>query len=139
MAGLTVTCMGDGRPVDVGRMLAGKPALLNIWAYWCGPCRVELPALAEAAKRAAGRVTLLTVHADPAEAAGLDLLAELGVHLPGVQDSEGRVGVAAEAPRVYPATILLRADGSVAGVHASPFTSADDVAQVVRDTLGVTI
>ncbi|GAA4386755.1 TlpA family protein disulfide reductase [Tsukamurella soli] len=137
LAGLTLTCLSDGRPVDVGRALAGRPALVNIWAYWCGPCRVELPALAGFAKRAAGRVTVLTVHADPNESAALDLLTGLGVHLPTVEDPTGRVGTAAGAPRVYPTTVLVRADGSVAGVQARPFTSVDDIVGVVRAELGV--
>ncbi len=139
LGALTLTCLSDGRSVDLGSALAGRPALVNIWAYWCGPCRVELPTLAEAAKRADGRLIVLTVHADPNPVAALDLLAQLGVHLPTVEDPQGRVGAAAGAPRVYPTTVLVRADGSVAGVQARPFTSVADVAAVVRSQLGVTL
>ena len=34
----------DGQPVSLAS-LHGKVVLLNVWATWCAPCRVEMPAL----------------------------------------------------------------------------------------------
>ncbi|WP_231707028.1 TlpA family protein disulfide reductase [Tsukamurella sputi] len=138
LAGKPLTCLGDGAPVDLAAA-GNRPVLLNIWAWWCGPCRVELPVLAEVAARAGDRLTVLGVHADANAAAGLDLLAELTVALPTVQDPQALVATTLGAPRAYPVTVLLRADGTVAGVHAQPFTSVDDVASLLRSELGVTL
>ena len=69
--------------------------------------------------------------------AGLDLLADLKVALPTVSDPQSVVATRTGAPRAYPVTVLLRADGSVASVHARPFDSAGQFADVVRTDLGI--
>lgn len=137
LAGLTPVCLGDGEPVDLAAALAGRPALLNLWAYWCGPCAQELPHLQDFADRAGAAITVLTVHSDPDEAKALARLAGLDVHLAGVLDSEARVRAAVGAPSVLPISVLLRADGSVAEVVVRTFTGVDDIADTVERALGV--
>lgn len=137
LAGVELGCLADGTRVDVGAALAGKPALVNLWAYWCGPCAEELPALDEYARRAGDAVTVLTVHQDPKEGNALSALTEYGVHLPGVQDGAARVATAVGAPKVLPVTALIRADGTVAAVLPQPFDSADQIAAAVQEHLGV--
>jgi thiol-disulfide isomerase/thioredoxin len=136
--GLMLTCLADGSPVDLGRALAGKPALINLWAYWCGPCAEELPYLQQFAERAGGAVTVLTVHEDPKQDNALTRLTDYGVRLPGVQDGSARVAAAVSAPSVLPVSVLVAADGSIAKVLPQPFRSVDDVAGAVTTYLGVT-
>ncbi|MBF6173258.1 TlpA family protein disulfide reductase [Nocardia blacklockiae] len=135
LAGITVGCLRDGRPLDLGAALAGRPALVNLWAYWCEPCARELPALQQYAARP-GAITVVTAHSDPDEAKALARLRDLDVHLPGVQDGDARVRTAVGAPAVLPVSILIRPDGSVAKVLVRPFDSADDIASAVAGELG---
>lgn len=139
LAGITLDCLSDGAPIDLGAALAGRPALVNLWAYWCQPCARELPAMQQFADRVGPAVTVLTVHSDPAEAKALARLRDLNVHLPGVQDGTARVRAAVGAPAVLPVSVLVRADGSVARVVVRPFDSAADIADTVAAELGVRV
>ena len=40
----------------------GKPIVVNFWATWCGPCRVELPAFEELYKEYGDRVQFMMVN-----------------------------------------------------------------------------
>jgi len=139
LAGITLDRLDGSGSVNFGADLAGTPAVVNLWAYWCAPCREELPAMEAFASRAGDAVTVLTVHSDPRAGAGRDLLDELGVRLPAVEDADGKVAAAVGAPPVLPVTILLRPDGTVAELAVRPFDSADGIAQAVERNLGVTL
>ncbi|OBY29646.1 TlpA family protein disulfide reductase [Mycolicibacter kumamotonensis] len=131
---VTVECAADGAPVDVAAMFAGRRVVLNLWAYWCRPCREELPALAEYQRRAGPDVTVVTVHQDENQAAGLALLTELGVRLPTLQDGRRRVAAALRVPNVMPATVVLAVDGSVARILPQSFATAEEIAAAVGDS-----
>jgi thiol-disulfide isomerase/thioredoxin len=137
LRGITLECVGDGSMIDVARAVEGRVVVLNLWAYWCGPCADELPAMAEYQKRMGPAVTVLTVHQDENETAALVRLAELGVHLPTLQDGRRLVAAALHVPNVMPATVVLRADGSVAEVLPRSFATADEIAAAVDPKIGM--
>ncbi|WP_068046049.1 TlpA family protein disulfide reductase [Nocardia speluncae] len=148
LADIVLTCLADGMPA-APVAVPGAPTVLNLWAYWCEPCRTELPLFQEYADRAGSAVQVLTVHSDPAEAKALSLLAALNqdlrdqqrpeLRLPGLQDPDARVRTAANAPNALPITVLIRPDGSIAEYVARPFRDVADIADTVAGALGVTV
>jgi hypothetical protein len=88
--------------------------------------------MAEYQRREGDRVTVLTVHQDENEAAGLLRLAELGVRLPTLQDGRRLIAAALRVPNVMPATVVLRWDGTVAEVLPRSFATADEIAAAVN-------
>jgi len=137
LRGITVDCAGNGSRVDVAKALAGRPVVLNLWAYWCAPCAKELPAMAEYQRRVGPAAMVVTVHQDENETAALLRLAELNVRLPTLQDGRRLIAAALQVPNVMPATVVLRPDGSVAEILPRSFASADDIAAAVDPQIGV--
>jgi thiol-disulfide isomerase/thioredoxin len=133
LRGVTVECAADGSAVDVAPALAGRRAVLNLWAYWCAPCAAELPALAEYQRRVGSDVVVVTVHQDENETAALLRLAQLGVRLPTLQDGRRRVAAALRVPNVMPATVVLASDGSVAQTLPRAFATADEIAAAIGE------
>ena len=133
LRGLQVECAADGSDVDVAQMFAGRRVVLNLWAYWCLPCRAELPAMAAYQRRVGPDTLVVTVHQDDDEAAALGLRADRGVRLPTLQDGRRRVAAALHSPNVMPTTVVLGADGSVSRVLPRAFADADEIAAAVGD------
>ncbi len=95
----------------------GQVVMINFWATWCGPCRLEMPHLNRIYDkyRSTGFV-LLGVNIDDDPRAAADLAAKLGLRFPVLLDTDKKVS------RVYdmsamPATLLVDRDGRVRYIH----------------------
>lgn len=91
--------------------LRGKVVLLNFWASWCAPCRIEMPAL-QALANAPGddRVVVLAVNFKESPAAIARFVQTTGLTLPVVADEQGllakQFGVT-----IFPSTVVIDRSG----------------------------
>jgi peroxiredoxin len=95
----------------------GRVVMINFWATWCGPCRVEMPHLARLYEKYRGSgFTVLAVNIDEDPHKAASLAKQLGMRFPVLLDSEKKVS------RLYdlstmPSTVLVDRDGRVRYVH----------------------
>ena len=73
----------DGKKVSLSDF-KGKPVMVNFWATWCGPCKLEMPWLEEFSKKyqAQGFVILGVVSDDAPKALVARTVKKLGVTYP---------------------------------------------------------
>jgi thiol-disulfide isomerase/thioredoxin len=131
---LSLPCLTGGEPFRLADLRG--PAVVNLWASWCLPCREELPELQRYADQQAGRVHVLGVvtEDDPERAAAL--ATDLRLRFPAVADREGRLRAALAAIGL-PVTLLVDSAGRVRHVHRTGALDEPAVARLARDHLGV--
>lgn len=103
----------NGRVVALSD-LRGKVVLLNFWATWCGPCRVEMPAM-ERLYRAYDRkdFEILAVSTDAqGVAVTRPFQQENKLTFPILHDADFRVGLSYGA-RTLPMTFMVDREGIV--------------------------
>ena len=111
----------EGEPITLSD-LRGRPVVLNFWATWCAPCRVEMPALQGASERYAdsGLIILAVNAMEPADRVSA-YMQELGLTFPAVLDPDGAV-LDLYGIRVFPTTVVIDAGGRVQAQHYGPLT-----------------
>ena len=109
------------RSADGGNLrlaeLRGRVVLVNFWATWCGPCKIEMPHLNRIYEkyRSAGFVLLgVNIDEDPKQATAL--ATRMGLKFPVLFDTDKAVS-RRYALDSMPGTVLIDRDGTVRHVH----------------------
>ena len=89
------------------------PVLINLWATWCVPCRVEMPALDRLASEMEGELQVLTISQDVrgAEVVVPFFEEQQFENLPQWLDPENTLGAEFSQAGLLPMTILFDAEG----------------------------
>jgi len=134
---VALPCMAGGHPVRLSAL--GRPAVVNLWASWCEPCRDELPAIQRFADRAGDRVLVLGVVSGDTRSAASGTAEDLGVRFPAVFDDDKAV-LRDVGKTALPVTLFIDGTGRIREVYASG-TPLDEqsLTSLVRDHLGVSV
>ena len=102
--------------------LRGQPVVLNFWATWCGPCRVEMPAF-QAAYQANQHqnLSVLAINYGEQREIVLDFGAEMGLTFPLLLDPDGSAQTLFQI-RGYPSTMFIASDGTLVATHIGLLT-----------------
>jgi len=105
----------ERRPVTLGALLAGRPALVNLWAPWCERCKTELPELDRLSRRLEGCAVVVgvAVGEDPPHTAAF--VHQRGLTYPQLIDEGFHLADALAKTRV-PTTLVVDAGGAIVHV-----------------------
>jgi len=100
----------DGKSADLAQS-RGHWVLVHFWATWCGPCRKEMPTLAQLMKALpADRLTVLLVNTSDSEDDVFTFLASVSPELVSLLDRDGQVTERWQ-PRGLPSSFLVDPQG----------------------------
>lgn len=94
----------------------GHPVMINFWATWCGPCRLEMPLIQQHYEKFAPDLIVLAVNdAEPVEDVRA-FVEELGLKFPVLLDPDEKT-INLYRIRGYPTTYFIDSDGMVKFQH----------------------
>jgi peroxiredoxin len=107
----------DGKRFILSDHVGKEIVMLDMWATWCGPCRRELPLLAEIADdyRSKG-VVLYAINLNEEKKAVDEFVKQEKLNVPVVLDPDGNAGNAYGADSI-PLLVLVDKEGLVQAVH----------------------
>ncbi|WP_246264345.1 TlpA family protein disulfide reductase [Aromatoleum toluvorans] len=122
----------DGAAVRSQDWLGGRPAVVNIWATWCAPCRTEMPSLQRLeALLAPDGIRVLALSVDTDHNLVREFLLKYGIKLPVSIAGSPSQAMTALGVVALPQTLYVGADGRILGSHLGQRDWAD--AATVRD------
>jgi cytochrome c biogenesis protein CcmG, thiol:disulfide interchange protein DsbE len=99
--------------------LRGRPLVLNFWATWCGPCKLEHPVLTWGAQQFGAQVQFLGVVSNDSKENAIEFVRENGSSYPQLLDTDGQSSVDYGTSGV-PETYFIDSQGIIREKYAMP-------------------
>jgi len=116
----------DGQEVSLSDF-RGEPVLLNFWASWCGPCRIEMPLLQEVYEQWTSKgLVLLAVNLQEDPAKVKEFIDDAGYTFP-VLLAPGNKAPLSYNIRGIPATFFIDADGVIRDIKIGAFFGMGEI------------
>jgi len=103
--------------------LRGKIVILNFWATWCEPCKVEMPFFEKLSRNSQSEVEILAVNFDEPPQQVEQFVNEYKLSFPVLLDPGGNVQNLYRV-RGYPTTFVVDAAGSIQFHHVGLITDS---------------
>jgi peroxiredoxin len=102
----------------------GHPVIVNFWATWCAPCRIEMPELQTAYDKFQddGLVILALDQDEPLDRAREFFYDEMDLTFTPLLDDGSAIATSYGSYSVLPTTYFVNHDGLVSGIHRGPLT-----------------
>lgn len=127
----------DGNTIQLSE-LAGRPIIINFWATWCAPCRIEMPELEAAfqAHQDDGLMLLALNQQEPSDIVSI-FFGELGLTFTPVLDAEGTVSELYGVANILPTTFFINENGEITAIHRGPMVQSQ-IDGYLADTIPAT-
>lgn len=128
-----LTCLGTSDQVNLAGWPEG-PKVINFWAQWCAPCRVEAPFLREA-HAARPDVQFIGVnYDDPDQERAIEFAGLAELDWPHVRDRHKQLqGLGVPG---LPVTLLVSPGGTVVASHVGVLDSTEQLLDLMDQYLG---
>jgi len=104
----------------------GKPVVVNKWASWCGPCRVEFPLLRKVAEHDKD-VVFVGVNSNDNDGNARKFLSQEPVPYKHFKDPKLEIAQEFHGVQAFPTTAFYDRKGQLAFVHVGPYESERDL------------
>ena len=116
----------DGQFVSLSD-LQGKPVLINYWATWCSPCRVEMPYLQQVYTGWSGKgLVLLAINNGESPSRVGEFMQSQGFSFPVLLDTRGSIAQSYGIVRL-PTTFFIDKDGIIQDMKVGAFRSVAEI------------
>ena len=111
----------DGKVFSL-EAVKGRPVVINFWASWCGPCRIEAEGIEKAYQMFRGKgVEFIGIATQDDHENAVKFIEEYGLTYPNGLDVKGDIAQAYDVFGI-PKTVIVARDGTLSYIHLGTIT-----------------